>query len=143
LNEYLKQFNHQGDILMEKLRSLADGKTQVTMFKYLNRATLDVIANVAFGLNMSAIMDETNKLNKYIGEALEGLSQAILDPLIKLRPGKYPKLREYNKSIRTLRVYARECILQRVKDMQECPEAARDDILSIIFKTASQLNYYT
>ncbi len=46
LNVYLRQFNHQGDVLMEKLRTLADGKTPITMLRYLNRATLDVIANV-------------------------------------------------------------------------------------------------
>ena len=31
---------------MDKLRSLADGKTIVTMLTHLNHATLDVIANV-------------------------------------------------------------------------------------------------
>ena len=31
---------------MEKLRTLADGKTTITLFTYLNHATLDVIANV-------------------------------------------------------------------------------------------------
>jgi hypothetical protein len=31
---------------MEKLRTVADEKTTITLFTYLNHATLDVIANV-------------------------------------------------------------------------------------------------
>jgi hypothetical protein len=43
---YLDDFNLQGDLLMEKLRTFADGKTMITLFKELNHATLDVIASV-------------------------------------------------------------------------------------------------
>lgn len=42
----MREFNIQGDLLMEKLRSLADGKTQIQLLNLFNHATLDVIANV-------------------------------------------------------------------------------------------------
>ena len=48
LNSQIEEFNLKGDILLERIRSLADGKTVVTMFQELNHATLDVIASVSF-----------------------------------------------------------------------------------------------
>jgi hypothetical protein len=44
----MNEFNSKGDILLEKIRNLADNKTPVTMFNELNRATLDVIASVSY-----------------------------------------------------------------------------------------------
>lgn len=44
--EFVGQFNQKADILMEKLRSMADGKTVISLFPEINRATLDAIALV-------------------------------------------------------------------------------------------------
>jgi hypothetical protein len=43
---FVNQFNSKADILMEKLRKFADGKTQVELLKEFNKATLDAIAQV-------------------------------------------------------------------------------------------------
>ena len=42
----MTEFNSKGDILMERLRSIADGKQTITLLKELNRATLEAIASV-------------------------------------------------------------------------------------------------
>ena len=42
----MNEFNQKGDILIEKLRSLADGKTVFALFKEINHAALDAIASV-------------------------------------------------------------------------------------------------
>jgi hypothetical protein len=42
----LEEFNLKSDLLMERFRSLADGKTVVTLFNEINRAALDIIASV-------------------------------------------------------------------------------------------------
>jgi hypothetical protein len=42
----LNQINQQSDFLIEKLRTVADGDQVVSLFDYLNLATIDVIANV-------------------------------------------------------------------------------------------------
>ncbi len=42
----LEEFNLKADLLMERFRSLADGKTVVTLFNEINRAALDIIASV-------------------------------------------------------------------------------------------------
>ena len=48
LLEYLADFNTKCDSLIERLRTLADGKTVVTVFNEVNHAALDIIANVRF-----------------------------------------------------------------------------------------------
>ncbi len=46
LNSFIEEFNNKGDLLSEKLRLLADGKTKVVMLEEFNHATLDAIATV-------------------------------------------------------------------------------------------------
>lgn len=48
---WVKEFNDKGDILMEKFRSLADGKTLVTFSNEINRFGLDVISSVIYLFN--------------------------------------------------------------------------------------------
>lgn len=43
---YLSEVNSKSDILLERLRGLADGKTVVKLFDEVNHATLDIIASV-------------------------------------------------------------------------------------------------
>ena len=43
---FVNQFNSKADILMEKLRTKADGKTVVTLLEEFNRVALDAIAQV-------------------------------------------------------------------------------------------------
>lgn len=42
----LKEFNDNSNFLMEKLRTMADGKTKVVLANEINRMALDIIANV-------------------------------------------------------------------------------------------------
>ena len=43
---FVDHFNQITDILNDKLRTMADGKTTVHLFNEINRATLDAIALV-------------------------------------------------------------------------------------------------
>lgn len=43
---FIDQFNSKADMLMEKLRLSADGKTPIRLFDEINHATLDAIAQV-------------------------------------------------------------------------------------------------
>ena len=45
---FMGHFNQITNLLTEKLRSMADGKTVVSLFNEVNRATLDAIALVNF-----------------------------------------------------------------------------------------------
>ena len=48
LMTFVNHFNSKADLLLERLRSLADGKTVVKLFPEINRAALDIIAMVSF-----------------------------------------------------------------------------------------------
>ena len=47
LMSFIIHFNTKADILMERLRSLADGKTVFQLFPELNHITLDAISVVS------------------------------------------------------------------------------------------------
>jgi len=79
---YMDEFNLKGDILIEKLRELADGKTFIRLHNEISHAALDVIASVAFGMNVDSINDPNNRLNYYVSESFKGLNVLILDPLL-------------------------------------------------------------
>lgn len=48
LMTFIDHFNQITSVLTEKLRNMADGKTVVSLFSEINRATLDAIALVNF-----------------------------------------------------------------------------------------------
>ncbi len=72
----------------------------------------------------------------YITEALTSMNLS-LDPMYSLNPMNFFKIKHYRNAIVKLREYAKECILQRIKEM-ESDQFVTNDILSIIFKTASK-----
>jgi hypothetical protein len=42
----MNEFNSTADILIERLRRLADGKTQISLYDEVSRAAMDMISNV-------------------------------------------------------------------------------------------------
>ncbi len=44
----MDDFNNKGDILLERLRLSADGKTKISLFREFNHTALDVIAAVIY-----------------------------------------------------------------------------------------------
>jgi hypothetical protein len=40
---FVEQFNQKADMLMERFRSMADGKTQINLLTEMNHATLDAV----------------------------------------------------------------------------------------------------
>lgn len=85
LKTFFDEFNEKSNLLMEKLRSKADGKTMVTMFPEINKLALDIISSVAFGFNNDSVNQSENYLNKLIINLLEGLNELLIDPLIQVK----------------------------------------------------------
>lgn len=48
LMTFVKHFNNKADLLLERLRSFADGKTLIQLLPEMNHLTLDAIAIVIF-----------------------------------------------------------------------------------------------
>ena len=42
----MSEFNQRGDILVERLKSIGDGKTIIQLFNEMNHVALDIIASV-------------------------------------------------------------------------------------------------
>jgi hypothetical protein len=105
----VSDFNHEGDILMEKLRKKADGKTSICLHKEINALTLDVISHVnlyyclikyqsnlnynyslfgnlkiAFNNNSDCVNGTDSKLNYFIGQGLDYMQWAYMSPFSKV-----------------------------------------------------------
>jgi hypothetical protein len=50
---FLKQFNHVGDEWINSLKSVADGKTSISMHDFLCRVTSDAVAQVYRSFSLS------------------------------------------------------------------------------------------
>lgn len=144
---------------MEKLRSLADGKTYVTMLEEFNRVALDVIAKVAFGLNINSIEDPKTILNVHFTKGLQAVTHLFYDPFYsviltnslfnrainsylinKIKPSNFSQIKEYKDSIKTLRQFAKDRIMERVKDMQS-EGYVNSDIFSNMVEASSKFSF--
>nr|QUF59386.1 cytochrome p450 CYP3049C1 [Brachionus angularis] len=133
----LKEFNNKTNILMEKLRTLADDKTQVVLFKEINRMTLDIISSVAFGFCLDTINYPENDFSFNITKSFEAANKCLTDPLFVWNPFNRKEKNKLKSSIKNLREFAKEKILKRLKDIEN-NEYAPDDILTAIVKSCKQ-----
>nr|ATW72316.1 cytochrome p450 CYP3049A4 [Brachionus calyciflorus] len=131
LMQCFKEFDDKANIVMEKLRSQADGKKLVTLFPEINKFALDVISAIAFGFNNDSINENRNYLNSLVIDLLQGLNDAMVDPLIEFKPSKKKLIREFKKSLAELRNFSRNHIQQRIKDIEN-KDYVPNDILTII-----------
>jgi cholesterol 24(S)-hydroxylase len=117
--------------------SKADGKTPVNLLKCFNATTLDVIASVAFSMNLDTVNNPENEFNKNITKSLSGLIQFIFDPLIKFKPNKWSFIRESKKVFRYLRDIGRKALISRLNAMKN-GEYLPNDILQTILEANSK-----
>ena len=72
---------------MERLRCLADGKTIVNLFTEFNHATLDAIAQIAFGMDVDSINQKDPKLSQALSSILKTMQANIKErPTFKYNP---------------------------------------------------------
>nr|QUF59390.1 cytochrome p450 CYP3049F1 [Brachionus angularis] len=129
----ITDFNLKIDLLLERLRTLADGKTQVILFNEINHAALDIIAKVAFGMNVDSINDPKNELNHYVYEGIKGFYRQTFDPFLMYKPHEWKFISNYKKIIRKLRNIGRKHLLKKLMDLQDNGFVS-DDILSNLLK---------
>jgi len=134
LISFLNEFNSKSNILTEFLMKKADGKTPVKLLKVFNATTLDVIASVAFSMNIDSINDPNNMFNVYITKSLGGLADFFFDPFIKFKPHKWPLIWKYRKVVRYLRKVGREQIVARINAIKN-GEYLPNDILTTILNS--------
>ncbi|XP_078516273.1 cholesterol 24-hydroxylase-like isoform X1 [Lissotriton helveticus] len=132
-------FNEKAETLMEKLEGLSDGKTEVSMLDLMSRLTLDVIAKIAFGLEINSLEDDQTPFPKAISNVMKGLI-STREPFIRLFPGNWNYVKEVQESIRLLRRTGKECIERRRKAIENGEEIPVD-ILTQILKSEALEEY--
>ncbi|XP_063804436.1 cholesterol 24-hydroxylase-like [Pseudophryne corroboree] len=128
-------FNEKAEELMERLCERADGKSELSMHKMMTKVTLDVIAKVAFGMDLNSLQNDQTPFPRAISLVMSGLAETR-NPLAQCTPGKQAFLRDVRDSVRLLRQTGKECIERRQKVIQDGEEIPVD-ILSQILKGAA------
>ncbi|XP_073466546.1 cholesterol 24-hydroxylase-like isoform X1 [Aquarana catesbeiana] len=124
-------FNDKAEELVEKLSEMADGKTEVKMHDMFSKVTLDVIAKVAFDMDLNTIQDNQTPFPRAILMAMKGMVE-MRNPLVRVLPSKRSIVQEIRDSILLLRKTGKECIEKRQKMVQEGAEVPGDILTQIL-----------
>ncbi|XP_008936211.1 PREDICTED: cholesterol 24-hydroxylase, partial [Merops nubicus] len=127
----METFNEKAEELMEKLEEKADGKEEFSMLTMMNRVTMDIIAKVAFGLELNALRDDRTPFPRAVTLVLEGMTKARI-PFLRYMPGKQKLVKEVKESVRLLRRVGKECLDQRREAIQNGKEATLDILTQIL-----------
>lgn len=139
LMNFMEEINSKGNILLDRFKTIADGVTVVKMFEEVNHAALDIIASVAFGMNVDSINNPENSLHTYVYESLKGFYRITFDPLIHYKPWEWNYIYQYKKVLRKLREIGRNEILNRIELLKQGDYMA-DDILTNLLKTHDEID---
>uniref|UniRef100_A0A672ZYI5 Cytochrome P450, family 46, subfamily A, polypeptide 1, tandem duplicate 4 n=1 Tax=Sphaeramia orbicularis TaxID=375764 RepID=A0A672ZYI5_9TELE len=121
-------FNERAEKLMEKLTEEADKKTEeLSMLQLFNGVTLDVIAKVAFDVDLD-LQKETSPFSKS-----ENLSLSN----IQLNPKNRPFINEVREACRLLRATGAQWIHDRKTAIKNGVDVPKDVLIQIL-KTAGQ-----
>ncbi|KAK3098303.1 hypothetical protein FSP39_018148 [Pinctada imbricata] len=126
-------FNEVSDFFMNRLEKLADGKRVVKMLDEFNHMALDMIAKVAYAVDLKSVDGDDNPLTQAIYKAFEGFQKHGEDRLMKLKPWKWAYIKTVTDSIQLLRNYTREQMAKRLDAISK-GEHVPEDILSFIIK---------
>ncbi|XP_065696025.1 cholesterol 24-hydroxylase [Patagioenas fasciata] len=127
----METFNEKAEELMTKLEEKADGKTEFSMLTMMSRVTMDIIAKVAFGLELNALSDDQMPLPRAVTVALEGVTKTRI-PFIRYMPWKQKLIKEVKESVRLLRRVGKECLDQRREDIRNGKEVTLDILTQIL-----------
>ncbi|XP_022087544.1 cholesterol 24-hydroxylase-like isoform X2 [Acanthaster planci] len=136
----MDQFNFSADVLVNRLVTLADGKTEVAMLDEFNRLTLDVIAKVAFGLQLNITEETESPFVRAMTTTLQGIQISFRAPWKEFSP--LPSDRQYRRqvaeAITFLRETGRECVKRRLEAKRR-GEDLPQDILTYILQASDDL----
>uniref|UniRef100_A0A7N8WMQ5 Cholesterol 24-hydroxylase n=1 Tax=Mastacembelus armatus TaxID=205130 RepID=A0A7N8WMQ5_9TELE len=129
-------FNDRAEKLMSKLMDIADSKTETQMLNLMNCVTLDVIAKVAFGVDLD-LLNNSSPFPKAIETCLKGMVYQVRDRMFEFKPKNWSFINEVREACRLLRKTGAKWIHER-KTAMENGEDVPKDILSQIIKSAGQ-----
>uniref|UniRef100_A0A8C8RWD0 Cytochrome P450 family 46 subfamily A member 1 n=1 Tax=Pelusios castaneus TaxID=367368 RepID=A0A8C8RWD0_9SAUR len=128
---FMDTFNEKAEELMKKLEEKADGKTELGILSMMSQVTLDVIAKVAFGMELNTLHNDQTPFPHAVSMVMKGMHETRM-PFVKYMPGKQKLLKEIRESVRLLRRTGKECIEQRREVLQNGGEAPQDILTKIL-----------
>ncbi|XP_028996169.1 cholesterol 24-hydroxylase-like [Betta splendens] len=129
-------FNERAEKLMSTLSDAADNKKEVHMLNLVNCVTLDVIAKVAFGVELD-LLNNTSPFPKAIETSLKGMVHYARDTFFEYNPRNKPFIKEVKEACNLLRTTGAKWIQER-KTAMENGEDVPKDILTQIIKSAGK-----
>nr|XP_056707270.1 cholesterol 24-hydroxylase-like [Euleptes europaea] len=129
-------FNDQAEEFMKVMEEKADGETEVDMTTLMERATIDIIGKVAFGMEMNTIWDKQMPFLRAMTVVMRGIG-ASRDLFFQYNPRNRKVVEETRKSARLLRRIGKECIEERLRAVRNGEETP-SDILAKILENAGQ-----
>uniref|UniRef100_A0A3Q3R6H5 Cholesterol 24-hydroxylase n=1 Tax=Monopterus albus TaxID=43700 RepID=A0A3Q3R6H5_MONAL len=124
-------FNERAENLMSKLADIANSKTETSMLHLLNCVTLDVIAKVAFGVDLDLLKTST-PFPKAIETCLKGMLYNIRDSFFQFNPKNRPFIKEVREACRLLRTTGAQWIHERKTAMENGDDVPKDILTQII-----------
>uniref|UniRef100_A0A667YPH9 Cholesterol 24-hydroxylase n=1 Tax=Myripristis murdjan TaxID=586833 RepID=A0A667YPH9_9TELE len=128
-------FNERAERLMDKLADFAICKKETSMLQQVNSVTLDVIAKVAFGVDLDLFKNTDSPFPKAIEVCLEGMVYYIRD--VFFQPKNWPFINEVRQACKLLRDMGYRWIQARKTAIQNGEEVPKD-ILTQIIKSADK-----
>ncbi|XP_062322985.1 cholesterol 24-hydroxylase-like isoform X1 [Osmerus eperlanus] len=137
LRGLMGQFNERAERLMDKLGELADSNTDANMHQLVNCVTLDVIAKVAFGVDLDLLKQKDSPFPNAILLCLKGMVYSSMDLTFQYMPKNQKFIREVKEAALLLRNTGAEWINERREAIQRGEDVPKD-ILTQIIKTANK-----
>uniref|UniRef100_A0A8C6SWQ3 Cholesterol 24-hydroxylase n=1 Tax=Neogobius melanostomus TaxID=47308 RepID=A0A8C6SWQ3_9GOBI len=129
-------FNERAEVLMDQLSEEAESNTVADMLSLFNCVALDIIAKVAFGVDLN-LLKYSSPFPKAIETCLKGMIYYIRDATFEYFPQNWRFINEVREACRLLRTTGAQWINERKTAIQN-GEVVPRDILTQIIKSAGQ-----
>ncbi|KAF1376368.1 hypothetical protein PFLUV_G00210800 [Perca fluviatilis] len=133
-------FNERAEKLMTTLTDVADNMTEASMLHLMNSFTLDVIAKVAFGVDLD-LQEDRSIFPKAIETCLKGMLYIARDIFYEYKLKNRPFIKKVREACRLLRTTGAKWINDRKTAMQNGDDVPKD-ILTQIIKTAGKVGFF-
>ncbi|KAG7508919.1 cholesterol 24-hydroxylase-like [Solea senegalensis] len=129
-------FNERAEKLMNKIGDIADRNAEAKMLSLFNSVTLDVIAKVAFGVDLD-LENKSSPFPKAIEICMKGLTVYVRDVLFAWKPSNRQYINEVKKAGQLLRSTGAQWINDRKAALRNGEDVPKD-ILTHIIKSADK-----
>uniref|UniRef100_A0AC35TWD5 Cytochrome P450 n=1 Tax=Rhabditophanes sp. KR3021 TaxID=114890 RepID=A0AC35TWD5_9BILA len=145
LKGFLVDFNEQTKILLSKFDAVCDGKTEVNVFPYLQKAALDMICATAMGYNLKSQEDPENEYLQATSKFHSLLTHFSVNPQYKVDALYYIFGRgfELDKVLKTLKAFTSKVIETKKREIIEfarnnCSGKIKGSLMSSLLELNAQ-----